>query len=288
MGDSPFRYNTEKLNMIPIEEVLMMYGGIDAKIGKNFKCISGKHTDSNPSMSVHPKKNYCHCFSCNETFSTIDAVEALTGKSFGEACKTLINDFGLSLEEYSNILELNEEERLARENGDEKDVFPLTPKEVKMIGIKDVTVNENFPSFRMIWSKSDDGRQWADGLMKAYVGDRIEESKEREKAYLKKIDEYENMPSLTRRIYLETLKEVRKEIAEQKGVLNKTNYELALGYVEMKDCYIKVGAERDFRKELEEIEEKIDASIERFARKQEKKKEQKKEREKKNRIKWSR
>jgi uncharacterized protein YgiM (DUF1202 family) len=124
--------------------------------------------------------------------------------------------------------------------------------------------------------------------MKAYVGDRIEESKEREKAYLKKIDEYENMPELTRRMYLETLKEVRKEMAEQKGVLNKTNYELALGYVEMKDCYVKVEAERNFRKELEEIEEKIDASIERFARKQEKKKEQKKEREKKNRMKWSR
>jgi hypothetical protein len=38
-----------------------------------YRCISGTHEDSRPSMSLHPSGEYLHCFACNESFDIYGA-----------------------------------------------------------------------------------------------------------------------------------------------------------------------------------------------------------------------
>lgn len=46
--------------------------GISTK--KNFCCLNPEHPDTNPSMSYDPKRNKCHCFSCNANYDIFDLI----------------------------------------------------------------------------------------------------------------------------------------------------------------------------------------------------------------------
>ena len=41
---------------------------------KPFHCLNPEHTDKNPSMSLNPKTNKVHCFSCGATYDLIDLI----------------------------------------------------------------------------------------------------------------------------------------------------------------------------------------------------------------------
>jgi len=41
---------------------------------KNFCCLNPEHLDTNPSMSYDPKRNKCHCFSCNANYDIFDLI----------------------------------------------------------------------------------------------------------------------------------------------------------------------------------------------------------------------
>lgn len=41
----------------------------------NFSCLTGKHEDTNPSMSFDKNRNKVHCFSCNEDLDIVDLIK---------------------------------------------------------------------------------------------------------------------------------------------------------------------------------------------------------------------
>ena len=46
--------------------------GIDTR--KNFRCLSQRHEDQNPSMALDPSRNKVHCFSCGADLDTFDLI----------------------------------------------------------------------------------------------------------------------------------------------------------------------------------------------------------------------
>ena len=131
----PF-YDSEAINRdVPIERVLSDFAGVTLnRYGKGL-CFS--HNDTKPSLSVPKGKNYCHCFVCNDVSSSrggktwfpIGVVMETQNLSFPEACQTLIDTYGLRLEDYSNIKEIEKEDAKP-----DYERFPLSYKEEKFMG----------------------------------------------------------------------------------------------------------------------------------------------------------
>ena len=76
---------------------------------KNNKCLCFKHSESNPSMSYDSKKKKFKCFSCGASYDIFNHYQEYYNKSFIEAVKSIVSDFGLSID-----ININDSERKAK------------------------------------------------------------------------------------------------------------------------------------------------------------------------------
>ena len=65
---------------------------------KNNKCLCFKHSESNPSMSYDTKKKKFKCFSCGASYDIFNHYQEHYNKSFLEAVKSIVNDFGMNID----------------------------------------------------------------------------------------------------------------------------------------------------------------------------------------------
>jgi hypothetical protein len=112
---------------IPIDEALEMFGK-DFKRRGSFKCISKEHNDKNPSMSINPKNNTCHCFSCGATFNPLSLAMQELDTDILSAAKYMIDRFKLNRDFY--VIEDDKEEEV------EENPFPFTIDEIKAFDLK--------------------------------------------------------------------------------------------------------------------------------------------------------
>jgi hypothetical protein len=136
----PFRYDTEALKMaVPIADVIRQYTGTDVSHAerRNINCPSPNHMDRKPSAKIYPHSNSCNCFSCGYNADIIKIVQDNCGLDFREACKQLIEDFGLDEYAYSNKAEWEASRRAIKHSSNQFiDHFPLNRDELEIIGIK--------------------------------------------------------------------------------------------------------------------------------------------------------
>lgn len=125
------RYYPERINRdIKIEDAIERYTHSRiSRDGRHFQCPSPAHADNKPSATV--KYNVCRCWSCGVSYNPISLYMDVLGVSFPDACKGLIEDFGLSMEDYSNIDEVRAEQEYKKD----ENRFPFDTKELDMIGL---------------------------------------------------------------------------------------------------------------------------------------------------------
>lgn len=63
-----------------------------------FICLNPDHPDTKPSMSYDPKRNKCHCFSCNADYDTFDLIAIDYNTSGGDTFKRAFELYGLNVE----------------------------------------------------------------------------------------------------------------------------------------------------------------------------------------------
>lgn len=81
---------------IPIIEVARERIHVIHKNGRNVAlCISPNHNDTHPSMYINDvdKGNYCHCFSCQENWDTIQFIRDTDNVDFQKAVEILYQMF---------------------------------------------------------------------------------------------------------------------------------------------------------------------------------------------------
>lgn len=147
MSKCYLRYDTSRINSdIPIDRVIEYYAGISVNSTRqNIHCPSVNHKDDkNPSAKIYYDTNSCHCFACNKSFTPISLCrEYFPELSFPQICKKLLDDFSLSEYDYSNKAEV-EKINNARSANKYVDTFPLSPKELDIIGIKNTPVEKTY------------------------------------------------------------------------------------------------------------------------------------------------
>jgi len=101
------RFDTDRLNDIPIEDVLEALNAERIGTSKKFKCFNKdahKSGDKSASMSVHPTENYCTCFGCNAGGNPIALVMYKYGGDFPAACEWLHDTFRIPyLDQSANL-----------------------------------------------------------------------------------------------------------------------------------------------------------------------------------------
>lgn len=70
--------------------------GISISGDKNIHCISGSHTDKNPSMSYHKQNHYLKCFSCDASYDIFSACELLENLPAGQGVNRIKEIYGYS------------------------------------------------------------------------------------------------------------------------------------------------------------------------------------------------
>lgn len=78
--DSITEESIERAKQVPIESLISFI---------NNKAKAFCHEDKVPSLSKHPKYNYCRCFTCNRNFDSIAILMERDGYSFVDAVKEL-------------------------------------------------------------------------------------------------------------------------------------------------------------------------------------------------------
>ena len=143
MGNSmnPFAmFDREYLaSVIPIEDVLARYAGVD--IGtvtnqKRIKCPLPDHTGdrSGKNMVVYHNTNSCHCFSCGGSADSVSLARKFNPNShLTDFYYQLAQDFGIPLEACSDIAERQQAQKEHRKVY--SDFFPLNNTELEEIGL---------------------------------------------------------------------------------------------------------------------------------------------------------
>lgn len=123
-------YHSQEIKtVVPITEVLAMYG-MPNDPRRMIPCPDIKHMDTHPSAKIYPQSNTCHCFACGANVNPIDLVMQQENVTFPQACEILIERFGLDKDIYAEKVSSGNEESVER-----KDLFPLSPKEMKLLGL---------------------------------------------------------------------------------------------------------------------------------------------------------
>lgn len=121
------RYDIKGINQdVDIKSLLSHYGFSPNKKNK-LRCPSINHTDKEPSASVHPSKNFCHCFACGATYNPIGLVMELEQCSLPKACNIIIKEYGLKLNDYAIV-----DEEISNETLTEND-FPLSFRDLDLL-----------------------------------------------------------------------------------------------------------------------------------------------------------
>ena len=81
------------------------------KSGANYFCLCPFHPDTNPSMSVSPKKKIYKCFSCGATGNVITFVQKFKKISFAQALKELAITLGYSQERINRYFYPNKQDK---------------------------------------------------------------------------------------------------------------------------------------------------------------------------------
>ena len=88
----------DKLNSQSIVDVVSDYVTLKKK-GVSYVGLCPFHPDKNPSFSVSPAKNICHCFVCGKGGNPVHFVMEHEHVSFPEACRILGKKYGIDVEE---------------------------------------------------------------------------------------------------------------------------------------------------------------------------------------------
>ncbi len=133
-------YDFKAINeSVPIRDVMDSFG-LETTPNRSGKipCPSAMHKDKHPSAVINEGgkwHNTCHCFSCGETFNPIRIAMQEKDCSITDACAWLCDTFHLQCYE-----ELGKETVV-----DEKEKFPLSINDLRLLGLKPntATVEEN-------------------------------------------------------------------------------------------------------------------------------------------------
>ncbi|EOH8887009.1 toprim domain-containing protein [Campylobacter coli] len=92
------KYDLERLNNIPIMDVLESLGAISDRNKKNIHCFNitaHKNNDHNASLGVYENTNTCHCFACGVGGNPVNVVKIMFNGNFKEACEYLHTQFNI-------------------------------------------------------------------------------------------------------------------------------------------------------------------------------------------------
>lgn len=68
--------------------------GVSLSGDKNIACISGSHSDNNPSMSYNKQKHYLKCFSCDASYDIFSACELFENLAQGQGVNRIKEIYG--------------------------------------------------------------------------------------------------------------------------------------------------------------------------------------------------
>ena len=89
-----------------LPEYMARYG-LTLTAKKNIPCISGSHTDKNPSMSYNPNGHYLKCFSCDASYNIYSACEHLEGLAKGQGVNRIKEIFNVGQKQDFNQTNTN-------------------------------------------------------------------------------------------------------------------------------------------------------------------------------------
>lgn len=81
--------------------------GVTVTAQKNITCISGSHTDKNPSMSYNPNGHYLHCFACDVSYDIFSVCEHMEGLSKGQGVNRIKEIFGYDIGQKQDFNDIN-------------------------------------------------------------------------------------------------------------------------------------------------------------------------------------
>lgn len=99
------RYDEEKLNQIPIAEVLEALGATAVVAGKKYRCFNASahnHNDKKPSLTIPAGDNICCCWGCQVVKGGPISVATFAYGSFKEACEYLHESWNIPYLENEN------------------------------------------------------------------------------------------------------------------------------------------------------------------------------------------
>lgn len=89
-----------------LPEYMARYG-LTLTAKKNIPCISGSHTDKNPSMSYNPNGHYLKCFSCDASYDIYSACEHLEGLAKGQGVNRIKEIYGYDVGQKQDFNQTN-------------------------------------------------------------------------------------------------------------------------------------------------------------------------------------
>ncbi len=92
------KYDLERLNSIPIMNVLESLGAISDRNKKIIHCFNitaHKNNDQNASLGIYENTNTCHCFACGIGGNPVNVVKTMFNGNFKEACEYLHTQFNI-------------------------------------------------------------------------------------------------------------------------------------------------------------------------------------------------
>ncbi|EAJ3538876.1 DNA primase [Campylobacter coli] len=92
------KYDLERLNNIPIMDVLESLGAISDRNKKIIHCFNitaHKNNDHDASLGVYENTNTCHCFACGVGGNPVNVVKIMFNGNFKEACEYLHTQFNI-------------------------------------------------------------------------------------------------------------------------------------------------------------------------------------------------
>ncbi|MBK1973015.1 toprim domain-containing protein [Campylobacter sp. TTU-622] len=92
------KYDLERLNNIPIMDVLESLGALRDRNKKIIHCFNigaHKNNDNNASLGIYENTNTCHCFACGVGGNPVNVVKTMFNGNFKEACEYLHSQFNI-------------------------------------------------------------------------------------------------------------------------------------------------------------------------------------------------
>ncbi|MDV6114818.1 toprim domain-containing protein [Campylobacter jejuni] len=92
------KYDIERLNNIPIMDVLESLGAISDKNKRIVHCFNitaHKNNDHNASLGIYESTNTCHCFACGVGGNPVNVVKTMFNGNFKDACEYLHSQFNI-------------------------------------------------------------------------------------------------------------------------------------------------------------------------------------------------